>query len=659
MKNLKKIAVTGLSLLMVSTMTTPVLAIEIPSKKEEVIYIMTKANGDVKNINVVNIFDGGDILDYGDYSSVKMLTTNNKIKKINDKITFSSDDKRVYYQGTMKSKEIPWNISICYFLDGKEYSSKKIAGKSGSLEIRLKIRENENYEANEYNQYALQANLTLDTDHCQNIKAEDATIVNVGSDKQISYTILPGKGIETSIYADVEDFEMDAISINGIQLNLDIDIDSSKLTEKVEELIDAMYSLDKGAASLSNGSQDIKTGSTTLNNGILTLNSGMGELNTGVIQLQSGMSTLENGLNELNKKSESLNNGSTQMKEALSTIESELNSIQLSIDQATQLTEASSQIKQGIFELNEGIQILKNSVGYQQYKSLMKDNGVDIDQLKQGNDEAIKSLSAMINTLNSLNEKLEQLSTIPGMENQITELEAQIANLNNLIILFQGNNAAIVGTEMYLNEVSKNIGILAKNMEVLNEKYNEFDTAIQQMATSLNEMIVNMSKLTNAINILTKEYKNLDQGIHDYTDGVAQVVAGYKQMIKGVSSLASGSQDLLKGTESLSQGSQALYNGVVSLCDGAGELANGTKMLKDETSYMSDDVKTQIDDILSSIQGDDAKINSFVSHKNKNVESVQFVIKTEEIKKVEKEKKKETKKQEKNLLEKFLELFKK
>lgn len=42
------------------------------------------------------------------------------------------------------------------------------------------------------------------------IQTDGATIANVGADKQISYTILPGKGLDAEITADVTDFEMDA-----------------------------------------------------------------------------------------------------------------------------------------------------------------------------------------------------------------------------------------------------------------------------------------------------------------------------------------------------------------------------------------------------------------------------------------------------------------
>ena len=77
----------------------------------------------------------------------------------------------------------------------------------------------------------MQASLSLDTDKCKNIVAGDATIANVGSDKQLTYTILPGKGADIEITADVTDFELGGISINGIPLNLNIEVDDDELMD--------------------------------------------------------------------------------------------------------------------------------------------------------------------------------------------------------------------------------------------------------------------------------------------------------------------------------------------------------------------------------------------------------------------------------------------
>ena len=67
MKIYKKVIVIILAILMATNTTIPIFAAENDSAKEEIVYIMSNADGTVKNINVVNIFDDGNISDYGDY----------------------------------------------------------------------------------------------------------------------------------------------------------------------------------------------------------------------------------------------------------------------------------------------------------------------------------------------------------------------------------------------------------------------------------------------------------------------------------------------------------------------------------------------------------------------------------------------------------------
>lgn len=93
-----------------------------------------------------------------------MLNTTDKINQSGDKITFSSDKDKVYYQGTMKDTQIPWNISFTYTLDGKEISPEELTGKSGALTIRVKVDKNEDCTSDFYDKTALQATLTLDTE---------------------------------------------------------------------------------------------------------------------------------------------------------------------------------------------------------------------------------------------------------------------------------------------------------------------------------------------------------------------------------------------------------------------------------------------------------------------------------------------------------------
>ena len=292
MKNIKKITAVTLSMLLSAALAVPAFATETSSEKEEVIYIMTDASGKVTDMEAVNIFSGGDIVDYGDYLDVKLLNTTDQITQSGNKITFSSDADKVYYQGTLKDTVIPWNISIRYFLDGKEYSAADIAGKSGALEIRFSVNKNESCKGSFYDDYALQASFTLDTGLCKNIVSDGATVANVGSDKQLTYTILPGEGLEKSIKANVTDFEMDAVTVNGVRLNLDIKIDDDELMDKVDEIINTIGDLDDGTSTLTDATGKLSDATSTLSDKVSDLSDGVGALAGGAGELSSGLSDI-------------------------------------------------------------------------------------------------------------------------------------------------------------------------------------------------------------------------------------------------------------------------------------------------------------------------------------------------------------------------------
>ena len=643
-------------------------AAESTGGKEEVVYVMTDAEGNVENVNVVNIFGKGDVTDYGDYSSVKMLTSTEPITQDGDKITFTTEKDKVYYQGTLENAQIPWNIEITYTLDGKEISPEELAGQSGALKIHILVTENTKADSTFYENYALQAAFTLDTTKCENIVAEGATLANVGADKQISYTVLPGKGLDAEITADVVDFEMDAAAINGVKLDLNIEIDDSELMDKVAEIQDATSDLNDGAKDLKDGAGDLNDGAKELKDGAVDLNDGAKELkngagdlydgvnslNDGIGSLRNGIGTVQNGLNTLNGKSTDLTGGSAQMLEALKTVQSSLNDVAVTTDQLQTLTDSSAAISQGITDLYNGALALQTAVSYDSYKKALQANGLDIDALKAKNAETIANMQAQVEAMQA---SLDQIKGISGYESdqplaaQAAQLESQIATFNDLIQLLSANNGAISGTESYFGAMSGGAADLVNGLAELQTKYAAFDAAMGQLVTNLSGLAVNMTKLKTGIDQLVTQYSALNSGIQEYTAGVATIVSGYGELTDGAGKLADGSKELLNGSSDLKQGTVDLYDGTSDLYDGTVELYDGTNDLYDGTVEMQDgtkefydktydmdtQVRDQIDDMLAEISGSDAPVVSFVSDKNENVNSVQFVIKTAAIEKEEAE----------------------
>lgn len=580
----KKIMAALLAGTMIVTSVTPAMAEAVPSSKEEVVYVNLTSGGSVKEMYAVNIFDDKNITDYGDYLSVELLNTTDNINQNGDEITFSSSADRVYYKGKMKSTIMPWNISIKYYMDGKEYAPEEAAGKSGKMEIYFKVSKNEAYDGSFYDAYALQASFILDTEIAKNITAADATLANVGNKKQLTYTILPGEGIDTVITADVTDFEMDAVSINGIPLNMNIQVKDEELMNKVDELLGGIEDIDNGADELNSGVNRLSDATRDdLQPGVNQLNDGMKDLNDGVLKIQDG-------LDELNSKSYELTSGSAQVLSALNTINSQLNS-QEQKDSISQLVSGSAGIKDGITNLTGKLGELQAGVSYAKFMDALAAEGLS--------DEAISQLE-LSNT--QIADMLE--SSYPVAAGTILK--------NNQII--EGLKS---GINQYLTTVNTNITALYQGAQSLNTEYAKLDAGIRSLAVSIQQ-------LADGVNQLVSEYGKLDKGVNEYTEGVAKVIAGYSQIVTGTSDLLSGSGELRDGTAEL-------VNSIAELYDGTSQLKDGTGEMRDETDGMDTQITDKIDEMVNGITGGDYELVSFVSEKNTNVKAVQFVIQTESV----------------------------
>lgn len=313
---MKKILSFLLVFAMLFTSLISASAVDTSSQKEEVIYGILNSDGSVKDLYIVNIFNGGEITDYGSYSRILNMTTSEKLSQNGDQITINTNANKFYYKGTPDKKELPWDIAIKYYLDDKEISDRSLAGKSGKLKITVSVKQNHKVTSTFFHNYALQIALSLDNKLCSNIKTSNATIAEAGSKKQLSYTVLPGNGTDISVTAEVRDFEMDAISINGIKLSLGLDVDSDEFTGQISELTSAIKGLDEGAAELLDGLNQLSGGMQKYVDGLKAFKDGLGQLSAGADKLNTGATSLENGLSELTKQNDSLINGALTVQQA-------------------------------------------------------------------------------------------------------------------------------------------------------------------------------------------------------------------------------------------------------------------------------------------------------------------------------------------------------
>ena len=615
-----------------------------PSEKEEVIYFNLDASGEVESAYAVNSFPGGDIRDYGDYSEVRVLNTSDEITLDGDEVRLSSDAAKVYYQGTLKDPRLPWDISLTYKLDGKAVSPEELGGKSGSLEIRFTVEKNARCAGSFYEDYALQASFTMPGECCSGVSAPDATVANVGADKQLTFTLLPGEGIDTVISAEVEDFTMPAVSINGVHLNLSVDVDTEDIKDQVGQLVSAAAQLDNGAAALVSGSTELLGGTADVQSGAESLRSGIAELDSGVGELRDGLAAMRDGLNELYAKSPELASGAYQIYAGLAEIDERLSAVDV---QAMMTSVISSLTEAAGGMTTQAANVAALAAGLQQKmadaQGLLAAGETMVSNMQATNSAAAAGLQSVLATLDP---KSEQYAAAAEAINSATTalngsgLQAQL--MLNMV------KSSIAG----FSEDAASLESALLELQASGENFKAVAAGLQEQTGGLTSMV---DELKSGIAQLVSGAWQLTDGVSAYTSGVAQLVDGFGSVMSGVGQLASGTQELLSGSDTLSAGTAELYAGVAELCDGAESMAAGAGRLHSEAGGV--DIQAQVDELLEGIGGSMAAPESFTSEANGLVKSVQFVISCAAIEAPEAEPEPAPQAEEPTLWQRFLALF--
>lgn len=104
--------------------------------KNETVYVIADAQGNKKNVIVGDWLDNegsiDSIKDKSALSDIENVKGDEKFTENGDNIEWSADGSDIYYKGS-SDKELPVDVNVTYFLDGKEIPSDELAGKVEEL----------------------------------------------------------------------------------------------------------------------------------------------------------------------------------------------------------------------------------------------------------------------------------------------------------------------------------------------------------------------------------------------------------------------------------------------------------------------------------------------------------------------------------------------
>ena len=570
--------------------------------------------------------------------SIKKVIVNDYIKnqivtedgKVSDKSKlWDNEGNKLSYENEIE-KDIPVDMEISYFLNGKKISADEIAGKSGRVTIRFDYKNNV-YKTmkvngkNEkiYSPFAVVSALILDNGHFRDVDVSNGKLVNDGTRTIVVGISLPGlqenldidkNDFEIPTYveitADATDFEL-STTLTVVTNEVFTEIDTNKLnsvedlTNSMNDLKSAMTQLIDGSSKLYDGLSTLLEKSNELSNGINLLNDGATELKKGTfslnsasVQLQNGAMTLYNGLNTLSANNDTLNGGAKQVFDTLlGTATTQLNEKGLSVPALT--TENYAEILNGLiaqFDSDAIYQTVLNEVT----------NGVNA---KRGEIEAGVTQVVLEKVTEQVNIAVREVVTeqvtagardtiakgvIPLVSKGIYTKESYDEAVANGTIEagLQEIIEITINEQMMSEPIQK---LIEKTTEekmnsdevkaIINEKVNEQMASEEIKATIAENTEAQVQKIIsdmmNSEEIQAK-LNQASQAAKSIID-LKTSLDSYNAFYAGLLTYTKGVSDAAKGAQLLKEGTDALKDGSVKLNDGAVQLSNGIAKMKENT----------------------------------------------------------------------------
>ncbi len=354
--------------------------------------------------------------------------------------------------------------------------------------------------------------------------------------------------------------------------------------------------------------QSLSDATGEINDGVGQLQQGISELNDGVASLENGSNQYQNGINELDNGSEELINGSSAINEALSKMKESLNQ-EFGAGDFTELINGLKELADGLESTEKGLSSLQENY----------------DNAYQALDQAITAIP----DYEISNDEINQLKQSTDDEKVVDKLVETYKQARK--------------TKATYKQVKEAFSVVSPTLK-------EVNGSLTKMVTSLRTM---SKEITNAT-----DPANIEQSVTKLQEGVSQLASKYQEFHNGLKEYTNGVHKLSNTYTDLDDGISELGEGTEELENGAKELHNGTTELADSTSEIPEQMQKEVDEMINEYDKSDFKAISFVSEKNEKVGTVQFVIKTEDIKKSDdKEEEKEEEQKEKSFWDKLWDLF--
>ena len=484
--------------------------------KDETVYSRLNSDGSVNKTIVSNHISNIKEGSYKDRTNLKDIVNTNgdeRFDLIDDSLTWSSKGEDIFYKGT-STETLPIKTTIKYYLDGKEYTSKELNGKSGNIKIVINFENTSKHKVNIngkketlYTPFMMTSLMTFNKDNITNLKVNNAKIVDNGINYMVIGYSTPGlyeslkiddlKGLDTiTIEYTTTSYEFTNIYTIATS-NLFDEMDTSSFSD-LNKIYNSVNKLSTSTKTLVDGSNKLKSGISAYSEGFNKYNNGMKSLDTNVKSLSEKYNALNSGIQTLNE----------QVK-GLSTYTGSIVKLATSINTLSTKTN----------ELAKQSELLSTTV-----------------------DNTLSTMTKHIETLTYIKETTTDENTKALLEEEITNLQKSIdfktltsmkTNIDNLNTALQALNKNVSTLASSSKDLIDNVDKLAPSVNYLAENSNKMNEGIKELSSSVTYLSSLSDTFNSKNNEILKGATDLYNGLNKFNkEGISKITSVLNGKVK-------------------------------------------------------------------------------------------------------------------------------
>lgn len=658
MKTGKRILATFLSaaiLIPSSTMTARAAAPSVTA--DESMYVNLDHYGKVEQINVVkriSLNGNNKFTDYGSYERVTNMSNlaepSVTAQGVSWKLPESTGD--FFYECALKpnAASLPWSFDVSYKLNGVPADTDKLAGASGTVEINMKAIPNKSVTDYYKNNMLLQVGTTVDMEDTLSVEAPGAQVQTVGKSKLVVFAALPGEETTFTMRIGTKKFETDGMVIMMVPGTLEQMKDIKELKEDKDTVKDSVDAI--------NDSTNVILG---------TLES----TSVGLRRVQSGLSSLDQARGTISSAKDGLYDKADLSLADLSAVAQQTALLVPHLQSAQQMVGDVNDNLNALTKTVEGVKpyldSLDSSIGKIQGDAKeLRDVLDDIDDVSDDRDailddmkEDMKSARTALNTLqpllSSLNKSLTELSTLleqlqrvladtgdpsdPENSTKIALLEKTQAVIDSTNQLVAALGAVCDQADEYLDTAEDTANLAEDYFDALDDGADAADSMLKHS----NQLGDSTQGLLRQGEALIDQMTALNGTMNQYEPEVVGALKDTEELTRRLTNAMNSSNAFLSSFEAtirassgdLDIGARNSLNGLIDVLGKSLDGISQTSVIKKANNTIKDTIdketdKYEDDSNLLNLDAE-AKPISFTSAKNPSPESIQIILRTEEI----------------------------